>query len=112
MNESKTPEKTNSKLETLTSTFKKDGHHIYIWTVAANEYDIFVKSKNMLFNFSLFFLFLGYVANFHKPANKVVLLHVIENLGIQDMSKSCALTPSIYISKTYILHMDLLIKCW
>nr|XP_022298593.1 uncharacterized protein LOC111107609 [Crassostrea virginica] len=30
--------------------------------------------------------FKWYVANFHKPANKVVLLHVIENLGIQDMS--------------------------
>lgn len=29
----------------------------------------------------------GYVENFHKPANKVILLHVIENLGIQDMSK-------------------------
>lgn len=27
-----------------------------------------------------------YVQNFHKPANKVILLHVIENLGIQDMS--------------------------
>lgn len=47
----KTPEQTYSKLETLTNTLKKDGHHIYIWTVAANEYDIFVKSENMLFNF-------------------------------------------------------------
>lgn len=30
--------------------------------------------------------FRWYVDNFHKPDNKVVLLHVIENLGIQDMS--------------------------
>uniref|UniRef100_A0A8W8LZS6 UspA domain-containing protein n=1 Tax=Magallana gigas TaxID=29159 RepID=A0A8W8LZS6_MAGGI len=31
--------------------------------------------------------FKWYVQNFHKPANKVILLHVIENLGIQDMKQ-------------------------
>ncbi|XP_061179099.1 uncharacterized protein LOC133187712 [Saccostrea echinata] len=30
--------------------------------------------------------FKWYAANFHKPENKVILLHVIENLGITDMS--------------------------
>lgn len=37
----------------------------------------------------------GYVDNFHKPDNKVVLLHVIENLGIQDMSKSSHCAHSV-----------------
>lgn len=55
---------------------------------------IYINSLNSVKMFQLDFI-AGYVANFHKPANKVVLLHVIENLGIQDMSKSSHCAHSV-----------------